>query len=98
MVLDIVTKFFDKAFNNLTIYFALSLRYQKTWFFNFFLTCTIMILRGVKIVPRLLVMEGRTRIHIVPNSAYLRRFGGDLWWFAYKASRRKSPQTTTEPS
>ena len=22
-----------------------------------------------------------TRIHIVPNSAYLRRFGGDLWWF-----------------
>ena len=34
-----------------------------------------------------------TRIHIIPNSAYLRRFGGDLWWFAYKASRRKSPKT-----
>ena len=31
------------------------------------------------------------RIHIVPNSAYLRRFGGDLSWFAYKASRRKPP-------
>ena len=28
-----------------------------------------------------------TRIHIVPNSAYLRRFGGDLWWFAYIATR-----------
>ena len=39
-----------------------------------------------------------TRIHIVPSSAYLRRFGGDLWWFAYKASCCKSPQTTTETS
>ncbi len=28
-----------------------------------------------------------TLIHIVPNSAYLRRFGGDLWWFAYIATR-----------
>ena len=28
-----------------------------------------------------------TRIHIVPNSVYLQRFGGDLWWFAYIATR-----------
>ena len=39
-----------------------------------------------------------TRINIVPNSANLRCFDGDLWWFAYKASHRKSPQTTTETS
>ena len=37
-----------------------------------------------------------TRIHIAPNSAYLRRFGGDLCWFAYNLQGWPRQMTTAQ--